>query len=116
MSEIRRVKVEIKDLESIKESCEEMGIQMDKLKENLYVLQNHGIKTYGNTPVSLEEVGGVWQIKADAYVTQLNDLEKRMRKSYNVKLAEKAAKKLGYTIVKKEDRNGKKVIRLRIFK
>lgn len=116
MSEVRRVKVDLKDFESIKEACDEIGIEIERVREDSYLLKNHGVQTYANSPVYLDKIGDSFSVRADDYGQGLVNLTKKIKSSYNQKVIKKAAKSLGYSIVNETSRNGKKVLRLRTFR
>lgn len=116
MSEVRRVKVDIKDIESVKEACDELGIEIQTYREGSYLLKNHGVETYGNSPVFLDRDGDTFAIRGDDYGQGLNILTKKIKSAYNQKLIKKVAKNLGYSVIQEKSRNGKKVLRLRTFR
>lgn len=116
MSEVRRVKVDIKDIESVKEACNELGIEIQTYREGSYLLKNHGIQTYGNSPVFLDRDGESFTIRGDDYGQGLNILTKKIKSAYNQKMIKKAAKSLGYSIIEEKSRNGKKVLKLRTYR
>ena len=114
MSEIRRAKVKIHDIQAIEDACKECGLVLVKEK-NLIIIKNHGIKTWGNSNITLQpQSDGSYALVGDASKQALEKLSAQLLAEYNISIIKQASKKLGYTVnVKKE--HGKIKMKLRTF-
>lgn len=114
MSEVRRVQIRIKDQEALEQACLDCGLVLHKDSDEIYVIKDHGLKTWGNTEVCLvKSPNGEYELVGDTNKADLEVLRKKIKTEYSTNLVRKAAKKLGYSVVKTTTKDGKRKMKLR---
>jgi hypothetical protein len=115
MSQIRRVRIKIKDVQTIEQTCSGCGLGVVKEK-NKIVITNHGINTYGNRPIELTlQPDGSYELSGDCSKSELDKLAGKIKAQYNLTVITKAGQKLGYNVVSKTKEKGKIKLKLRTF-
>lgn len=81
MSEIRRVKVVLKNLKDILSALDDLGVEYRKISNNHYELSNHGIRSHSS--VNLKEVNGAYEIiSRDARQSDIRVLSNKISSKY----------------------------------
>lgn len=114
MSEIRRVKVQLKDMACIEQACKEANLQLQRQGQKIKIM-GHKIHCYGNG-ITLEDIGnGVYELVGDCNQKALEELAKTIKTNYNMQVIVKAAKKQGWNIVSSKKVQGRQKLKLRKF-
>lgn len=114
MSQIRKVRVPIKNLSSIIEACEALDMKVEQVGSQ-YFIKNHGIKTWGSRDLHLRKVGEEFDIVGDCLQQDLVDLNKKIKSKYDIISVKKAAKKLNFSIASSKKVGSKTKMVLQFF-
>ena len=116
MSEIRRVAVKMKDINSIVEACETAGLEVvDNKNKDRIVVKNHGIHTWGNRDiVIIKQTDGSYVIEGDCNQKDLEKLIAKIKAYYGEKTAIKTLKAKGYGVMNREVNKAENKIRVKL--
>lgn len=115
MSEIRRIKIQIKDYAAIETACKKCGLQLVKEGQKV-IVKNHNIRTWNNLPVELVlQPDGSYILSGDCSKSELDKLAAKIKAQYDVVVIVKASQKLGFNVVSKEQVKDKIKIKIRKF-
>ena len=96
MSQIRRLKISLRNEESVITACENLGMSVSWDK-NTISLENHDLETYGRGRVYLSQKNEEWEMSADCSKKELEKFGIKIKKEYSQIVLEKAAMRLGLT-------------------
>ena len=116
MSEIRRVKITIKEKATAIQVCNEMNLGVEEISKEVIKLANTGIHVWGNQAIKLiKQQDGSYILEGDCSTNELEKLAGKIKAQMSIKIITREAARIGYNVASKIESKGKIKIRLRTF-
>jgi hypothetical protein len=111
MSEWRTVKTSFlcKEKPSLIKACKQINLTVQERGQDIYIT-DHGIKTYGRSPLVLRSAGEEFVLQGSCPQEQLTTLATKIKKKYSEIVVMKTMSKMGFFKTSRSEKEQVKIV------